>query len=56
MSRSHACFAVNLEVVWDTVHERFPKEKPRLQQLVDELPDGKTCPFFLIATAFLCKI
>lgn len=33
----HGYFAVNLEIVWGTVHERFPKEKPRLQQLVDEL-------------------
>jgi uncharacterized protein with HEPN domain len=33
----HGYFAVDLEIVWGTVHERFPKEKPRLQQLVDEL-------------------
>jgi len=35
----HGYFAVNLEIVWDTVHERFPREKPHLQQIVDDLPD-----------------
>jgi uncharacterized protein with HEPN domain len=35
----HKYVAVNLEVVWQTIHERFPKEKPRLRQLVDDLSD-----------------
>jgi uncharacterized protein with HEPN domain len=34
----HKYFAVNLEVVWQTIHEDFPQVKPRLQQMVDELP------------------
>jgi uncharacterized protein with HEPN domain len=35
----HKYFAVNLEVVWQTIHEDFPQVKPQLQQMVDELPD-----------------
>jgi uncharacterized protein with HEPN domain len=35
----HKYFAVNLEVVWQTIHEGFPQLRPRLQQIMDELPD-----------------
>jgi len=33
----HGYFAVNLDIVWDTVHKRFPREKLRIQQIVDGL-------------------
>lgn len=35
----HKYFAVNLEVVWETVHEDFPRVRPRLQEVLAELPD-----------------
>jgi uncharacterized protein with HEPN domain len=35
----HGYFAVDLEIVWDTIHERFPREKLRLQQIMEALPD-----------------
>jgi uncharacterized protein with HEPN domain len=35
----HKYVAVNLEVVWQTIHEDFPQVKPHLQQMVGELPD-----------------
>ena len=34
----HGYWAVNLEIVWSTIHERFPLEKPQLQRVLDELP------------------
>ena len=34
----HGYWAVNLEIVWSTIRERFPLEKPQLQRMLDELP------------------
>ena len=31
-------WAANLKAVWDTIHKRFPQEKPMLQRVLDELP------------------
>lgn len=36
----HKYFAVELEVVWDTIHNRFARIKPRLRHLLDDLPSG----------------
>lgn len=33
----HEYFAVELEVVWDTIHDRFPRVKPHLQRVLDDL-------------------
>ena len=35
----HEYFAVNLEVVWDTVHEDFPRVCSDLQKAYEALPD-----------------
>lgn len=35
----HEYFAVDLTVVWDTIHERFPKVEPRLREILEALPD-----------------
>ena len=35
----HEYFAVNLEVVWDTVHEDFPRVYSDLQKAYEALPD-----------------
>lgn len=35
----HKYFAVNLEVVWQTIHEDFPQVQPQLRQMVDDLAD-----------------
>ena len=34
--------AVNLEVVWDTIHEDLPRVHPKLQEICEELPDEDT--------------
>ena len=34
----HGYFAVNLEIVWDTVHQQFPRDKVRLRKILDDLP------------------
>lgn len=34
----HGYFAVNLEVVWDTVYEDFPEVKPHIRRVLEELP------------------
>ena len=34
----HQYFAVELEVVWDTIHNRFPKIEPQLRRILDDLP------------------
>lgn len=37
----HGYFAVDLEIVWDTIHERLPKEKRRIQKvLAEEFNEG----------------
>ena len=38
----HEYFAVNLEVVWDTIHEDLPRVRPKLQEICEELPDADT--------------
>ena len=35
----HEYFAVNLEVVWDTVHKDFPRVHSDLQKAHEALPD-----------------
>lgn len=35
----HKYFAVNLEVVWDTIYEDFPQIRPRLREILNDLPD-----------------
>ncbi|MFP4229191.1 MAG: DUF86 domain-containing protein [Salinivenus sp.] len=35
----HGYFAVDLEIVWDTVHHRFPQEKPRIRRALEELSE-----------------
>lgn len=35
----HKYFAVELEVVWDTIHNRFPEIRPPLRRILDELGD-----------------
>jgi uncharacterized protein with HEPN domain len=34
----HGYFAVNLEIVWDTVHRQFPRDKAQLREILDDLP------------------
>ena len=36
---AHRYFAVNLEVVWNAIHDDFPEVQPRLQTILEELPD-----------------
>ena len=33
----HEYFAVDLEVVWDTIQNRFPRVRPQLRDLLDDL-------------------
>ena len=35
----HEYFAVNLEVVWDTVHKDFPRVYSDLRKAYEALPD-----------------
>lgn len=35
----HKYFAVNMEVVWETIHHDFPKVQPRLRQILEDLPE-----------------
>ena len=35
----HEYFAVNLEIVWGTVHKDFPRVKPKIQQVLEELSE-----------------
>ena len=35
----HEYFAVNLEVVWDTIHEDFSRVCSNLQKAYEALPD-----------------
>ena len=39
---AHEYFAVNLEVVWDTIREDLPRVRPKLQEIYEELPDADT--------------
>jgi uncharacterized protein with HEPN domain len=34
----HQYFAVHLETVWDTIHERFPPIQDQIRRILDELP------------------
>lgn len=34
----HRYFAVHLDTVWDTIHERFPPLQAELRRILDELP------------------
>ncbi|MFB6249816.1 MAG: DUF86 domain-containing protein [Salinibacter sp.] len=40
----HEYFAVDLTVVWDTVHNRFTEVQPRLRQILDEISDDESTP------------
>jgi len=40
----HKYFAVNLEVVWDTIYEDFPQIRPRLREILDDLSDETSAP------------
>jgi len=35
----HEYFAVNLEIVWKTVHKDFPRVRPKIQQILVELSE-----------------
>lgn len=35
----HEYFAVNLEIVWETVHKDFPEVRPKIQQILEELAE-----------------
>lgn len=34
----HQYFAVHLETVWNTIHERFPPIQAQIQRILDDLP------------------
>lgn len=34
----HGYWAVRRDVIWNTIQNRFPREKPLLQRVLDELP------------------
>lgn len=34
----HEYFAVNLEIVWETIHKEFPEVKPKIRQILEEFP------------------
>lgn len=34
----HGYWAVKLDVVWTTLQQRFPREKPKLQRILNQLP------------------
>jgi uncharacterized protein with HEPN domain len=34
----HQYFAVHLETVWDTIHERFPPIQDQIRRILDEWP------------------
>lgn len=36
----HKYFAVNLEVVWETVHEDIPRARKQVQEILDEGPEN----------------
>ena len=38
----HKYFAVNLEVVWETVHEDIPLARKQVQEILDEWPDDSS--------------
>lgn len=35
----HEYFAVNLEIVWETVHRDFPEVRPRIRRILEELSE-----------------
>ncbi|MFO8099258.1 MAG: DUF86 domain-containing protein [Salinibacter sp.] len=35
----HAYFAVNLEIVWETVHNDVPEVKPKIQEVLQEVSE-----------------
>ena len=35
----HEYFAVNLEIVWETVRKDFPETKPKIQQIIEDLAE-----------------
>lgn len=35
----HGYFAVELEIVWETIHKDFPRVKPKIQNVLAEVPD-----------------
>lgn len=40
----HEYFAVDLEVVWQTIHEDIPSVQPRLREILDEVSDDESTP------------
>lgn len=34
----HQYFAVHLETVWNTIHERFPPIQAQIERILDEMP------------------
>lgn len=40
----HKYFAVNLDVVWDTIYGDFPQIRPRLRDILEEHFDEGTAP------------
>ncbi len=35
---AHGYFAIDLEIVWRAVHDAFPRDRARLEAILDELP------------------
>jgi len=40
----HEYFAVDLAVVWGTIHDRFPEVQRRLREILDEMSDDESAP------------
>lgn len=38
----HKYFAVNLEVIWQTIHDDIPSVQPRLREILDEMSDEES--------------
>ena len=36
----HGYFAADLKIIWDTIRERFPQEKPRIRKILEELAEA----------------
>jgi uncharacterized protein with HEPN domain len=38
----HGYFAVDLEIVWQTVHDDFPTVKPKIKRVLDEVSERQS--------------
>jgi uncharacterized protein with HEPN domain len=38
----HEYFAVNLEIVWETVHRDFPEVRPRIRRILEGLSEEES--------------